>query len=351
MHQRQFRLPRPIMLAFIGGAVVLIAVAAASPASAQATLQSIKQRGTLICGVDPGDPGMAYRDAQGQYKGLDIDYCRAVAAAIFGDASKVKYEPMTAQARFAALSAGEIDVLIRDSGLVFSRDNSMGLDGAATNFYAGQGFIVKKSSGIQHAKDLNGGTLCTVQGSTIELNTAEFARANNITIKVLGFQTLDESLKAFIAGRCDTYSDDNGSIAGVRSTMTNPDDYVILPEVISREPNTSFVRKGDENFEHIVKWVHYAMVDAEDLGVSSKNVDQMRKSSTNDEIQRLLGVQGDLGAQLGLGNDWAYNIIKQVGNYGESYDANVGEGSPLKLPRGENALWRNGGLQYSPQFR
>jgi general L-amino acid transport system substrate-binding protein len=349
VHQRQWRWRW--MFALAAAVPACFALAIASPAQAQATLQTIKQRGTLICGVDPGDPGMAYRDAQGQYKGLDIDYCRAIAAAIFGDANKVKFEPMTAQARFAALSAGEIDFLIRDSGLDFSRDNSLGLDGAATNFYAGQGFIVKKSSGIAHAKDLNGGTLCTTQGSTIELNTAEFARANHITIKVLAFQTLDEALKAFIAGRCDTYSDDNGSIAGVRSTMSNPDDYVILPEIISREPNTSFVRKGDENFEHIVKWVHYAMVDAEDLGVTSKNVDEMRKTTGNDEIKRLLGVEGDLGGQLGLSKDWAYYIVKQVGNYGESYDANLGEDSPLKLPRGLNALWRQGGMQYSPQFR
>ena len=351
MRHRQSGWFRLVTYAFVALAGASISAAAVSPAAAQATLQTIKQRSTLICGVDPGDPGMAYRDAQGQYKGLDIDYCRAVAAAIFGDANKVKFEPMTAQARFAALSAGEIDVLIRDSGLDFSRDNSLGLDGAATNFYAGQGFIVKKSSGIAHAKDLNGGTLCTTQGSTIELNTAEYARANHITIKVLGFQTLDESLKAFLAGRCDTYSDDNGSIAGVRSSMSNPDDYVILPEIISREPNTSFVRKGDENFEHIVKWVHLAMVDAEDLGVTSKNVDELRRTTGDDEIKRLLGVEGDLGSQLGLSKDWAYNIIKQVGNYGESYDANMGDGSPLKLPRGLNALWRNGGMQYSPQFR
>jgi general L-amino acid transport system substrate-binding protein len=322
-----------------------------SQVGAQQTAGAIKQRGILICGVDPGIPGFAFQDTSGKYQGLDVDLCRATAAAIFGDAEKVKYAPLTATARFPALQSGEIDLLVRDSGFNFTRNTQMGLQGAAINFYAGLVFMVKKSLGVKSAKELNGATLCAIQGSTIETNSTDFARANNITINVLSYATSDESIKAYLAGRCDVLCDDNGSIAAIRSTFKNPEDHVILPEMISNEPNAAFTRQGDEQFTNIVKWSHNAMVLAEVLGVTSKNVDEMREKGTNPEMKRLLGVEGDLGPMLGLDRYWAYNIIKQVGNYGESYEKYFGMSSPLKLPRGMNSLPRDGGLMFSPPFR
>jgi len=320
-------------------------------ADAQATLAAIKQRGSLLCGVDPGVPGFAFQDKNGKYQGLDIDLCRAVAAAIFGDANKVDYRPLTAKARFAALQSGEIDLLVRDSGFNFTRNTQLGLEGAAINFYAGLAFMVKKSLGVKSAKEFNGATLCSIQGSTIETNTADFARANKIKLNTVSFETSDEAQKAYLAGRCDIMCDDNGSLAGIRSQLPNPDEHVILPERISREPNAAFTRQGDEKFTILVKWSHYAMVAAEDLGVTSANVDEMRAKGTDPEMKRLLGVEDDFGAMIGLDKSWAYNIIKQVGNYGEAYERHFGMSSPLKLPRGLNALWREGGLQYAPPFR
>ena len=335
----------------VGALVVTAFMLFTSTASAQQTLAAIKQRGSLICGVDPGVPGFAYQDANGKYQGLDVDLCRAVAAAIFGDANKVDYRPLTAKARFAALQAGEIDLLVRDSGFNFVRNTQLGLEGAAINFYAGLAFMVKKSLGVKSAKEFNGATLCSIQGSTIETNTADFARANNIKLNVVSFETSDEAQKAYLAGRCDIMCDDNGSLAGVRSKLPNPDEHVILPERISREPNAAFTRQGDEKFTILVKWTHYAMVAAEDLGITSANVDEMRTKGADPEGKRLLGVEDDFGPMMGLDKAWAYNVIKQVGNYGEAYERHFGMSSPLKLPRGLNALWRDGGLQYAPPFR
>ncbi len=335
----------------IAASAAILLLSFAPEAAAQATVAAVKQRGTLICGVDPGVPGFAFQDASGKYQGLDIDLCRATAAAIFGDAQKVKYVPLTAKARFPALQSGEIDLLVRDSGFNYTRNTQMGLQGAAINFYAGLVFMVKKSLGVKSGKEFNGATLCAIQGSTIETNTSDFARANKIKINIVSYETSDESVKAYLAGRCDILCDDNGSMAAMRSTFKNPDDHVILPEMISREPNAAFTRQGDELFTNIVKWSHYAMVTAEDLGVSSKNVDEMREKGNDPEMKRLLGVEGDFGPMMGLDRYWAYNIIKQVGNYGESYEKYFGMSSPLQLPRGMNALWRDGGLMYSPPFR
>ena len=336
----------------VSGVLVASAIILSAPnAHAQATVNAIKQRGFLLCGVDPGIPGFSYQDASGKWHGLDVDLCRATAAAIFGDARKVEYRPLTAKARFVALQSGEIDLLVRNSGFNYTRNTQMGLEGAAINFYAGLVFMVKKSLGVKSAKEFSGATLCTIQGSTIETNTADFARANKIKLNTVSVETSDEAQKAYLAGRCDIMCNDNGSLAAIRSKLPNPDEHVILPEMICREPNAAFTRQGDERFTILVKWSHYAMVAAEDLGVTSANVDQIREKGNDPEVKRLLGVEGDLGPMMGLDNKWAYNIIKQVGNYGESYERYFGMGSDLKLPRGLNALWREGGIMYAPPFR
>lgn len=330
--------------------VASVSLLMAPVAMAQATLKAIKDRGHLICGVNPGTPGFSYSNSTGKFHGLDVDYCRAIASAIFSDANKAKQVPLSPSVRFTALQAGEVDVLTRNSGFNVTRNTKMGLQGGPVNFYAGQAFMVKKSMGIKSAKELDNATLCAPQGSTIELNTADYARANNIKIKLLSFDSGDEAQKAYLSGRCDVYSSDNGSLAAIRSELPNPEDHELLPEVISREPNVAFTRQGDEQFSNIVKWVFYVTINSEDLGITSQNVDDIKRNTNNAEIKRMLGVEGDIGPMLGLDKDWAYNIIKQVGNYGESYERYFGSGSKLKLPRGLNSLWRNGGLMYSPPF-
>ena len=332
------------------GSFGIAASAGAGDANAQATLAAIKQRGALNCGVDTGIPGFAYQDAAGRWIGLDVDYCRALAAAVVGDAEKVKYVPTTAKVRFTVLQSGEIDVLIRDSTLTFTRNTELKLHEAAVNFYTGQAFMVKKSLNAKGVKDLNGATICMVTGATLELNIADYNRANNVKIDSLLFDRTEEAFAATESGRCDGYTDDGGSVAAARSTMKNPKDWDIIDEVISKEPLGLHTRQGDESWSNIVKWLHFAFLTAEESGVTKANADQMAKTSTDPFVRRLLGAEGDFGKLLGIDNDWALRAIKTSGNYAEIYEAHFGE-KGLGLPRGLNKLWNKGGLQYALPFR
>jgi general L-amino acid transport system substrate-binding protein len=329
--------------------VGLAAAFAASAADAQ-TLSQVKQRGQLICGTNTGLAGFALPDAQGNWAGLDIDYCRAIAAAVLGDATKVKFVPLDATSRFESLKSGAVDVLVRNTTWTLSRDSAQGLDFEATNYYDGQGFMVRKKMNINSALELNGASVCVQQGTTTELNLADYFRSNKMKYEVVAFKSDEETVKAYDSGRCDAFTTDASGLAAERVKLATPDDHVILPEIISKEPLASSVRKGDSQWATIVRWVHFAMVDAEEAGVTSKNVDEMMKSP-NPEVKRMLGVEGKFGEGLGIPNDWAVNIVREVGNYGEVFDRNVGAGSALKLPRGLNNLWTKGGLQYAPPIR
>jgi general L-amino acid transport system substrate-binding protein len=322
---------------------------AASGVDAQ-TLNQVKQRGQLICGTNTGLAGFALPDAQGNWAGLDIDYCRAIAAAVLGDATKVKFVPLDATSRFESLKSGAVDVLVRNTTWTLSRDSSQGLDFEATNYYDGQGFMVRKKMNINSALELNGASVCVQQGTTTELNLADYFRSNKMKYEVVAFKSDEETVKAYDSGRCDAFTTDASGLAAERVKLATPDEHVILPEIISKEPLASSVRKGDSQWGTIVRWVHFAMLNAEEAGVTSKNVDEMMKSP-NPEVKRMLGVEGKFGEGLGISNDWVVNIIRQVGNYGEVFDRNVGAGSPLKLPRGLNNLWTKGGLQYGPPIR
>lgn len=322
----------------------------ATGASAQATLAQVKQRGILNCGSNPGLAGFGVPDAQGNWTGLDVDYCRAVAAAIFNDASKVKFIPLSAKDRFTALQSGEVDLLVRNSTWTMTRDASLGIVFTGVNYYDGQGFMVRKKLGVNSALQLNGASVCTQQGTTTELNLADYFRANNMKYEVVAFATADETIKAYDAGRCDAFTTDASGLYAERLKLTAPDDHVVLPEIISKEPLGPSVRNNDPQWFALVKWVGYAMLNAEELGVTKANVDQQVKSE-NPEIKRLLGTEGKFGEQIGLTADWAVRIVKLVGNYGESFEKNVGSGSLLKIARGQNALWTKGGLQYAPPVR
>jgi general L-amino acid transport system substrate-binding protein len=331
-------------------AVGLAASLFATGASAQATLNSVKQKGMLTCGSNVGLPGFGLPDAQGNWTGLDVDYCRAIAAAIFNDPTKVRFIPLSAKDRFTALQSGEVDLLARNSTWTMSRDTQLGLDFVATNYYDGQGFMVRKKLGVASAKELNGASVCTQQGTTTELNLADFFRSNNLKYEVVAFATADETFKAYDSGRCDAFTTDASGLYAERNRASNPDEHIVLPEIISKEPLALAVRHGDNQWGDIVRWTHYAMINAEELGVTKANVDQMTKND-NPEIKRMLGSEGKFGEAIGLTNDWAFRIIKHVGNYGEIFEKNVGQGSPLKIQRGQNALWTKGGLQYAPPIR
>lgn len=332
-------------------ALGLAAAFAVTSASAQSpTLNAVKQRGVLNCGSNTGLAGFGVPDAQGNWTGLDVDYCRATAAAIFNDPSKVKFVPLSSKDRFTALQSSEIDILVRNSTWTMSRDTTLGINFAAVNYYDGQGFMVRKKLGVSSALELNGASVCTQQGTTTELNLADFFRSNKMRYEVVAFSSSDETIKAYDSGRCDVFTTDASGLYAERLKLTNADEHIVLPEIISKEPLASAVRQGDDGWFNLVKWVHYAMVNAEELGVTQANVDQMLKSE-NPEIKRLLGVEGKFGETIGLTNDWAYRIVKLVGNYGESFERNVGEGSRLKIKRGQNALWTKGGLQYGVPIR
>lgn len=314
------------------------------------TLAEVQKQGFVKCGVDGGLPGFSEVGSDGIYKGIDVDQCRAVAAAVFGDAKKVKYVALNAKERLTALQSGEIDMLSRNTTWTETRDTSLGLNFTGVTYYDGQGFMVNKKLGVKSAKELDGASICLQTGTTTELNVADYFRTNKMKYKLVSYDTNDQVVKAYESGRCDVLTSDQSQLYGLRIKLLKPDESIVLPEVISKEPLGSVVRKGDGRWFDIVRWTSYAMLTAEEAGVTSANVDAMLKSD-NPDIKRLLGVEGQMGENLGLKKDFAYNIIKQVGNYGESFERTVGQGSPLKIQRGYNALWNHGGLQYAPPFR
>ena len=341
---------RASLAAAAGAAALLVSTAAL----AGKDVDSIKARGSLICGVPTGVAGFALADSQGKWVGLDIDVCRAVSAVIFGDSEKVKYVPLTAQQRFTALQSGEVDMLSNNTTETLTRDTALGFDFGAVTYYDGQGFLVNKKLGVKSAKELSGATVCVQPGTTTELNLADYFRANKLTFKPVVIEKVEEVRAAFFSGRCDVYTNDSSSLYSTRAANVPPplkaDDFVVLPEIISKEPLAPVMRHGDNQFVDIVRWTQYAMIEAEEYGIDSKNVDDMLKSE-NPTIKRILGVTPGMGKALGVDEKWVYNVIKQVGNYGESFERNVGSGSVLKIDRGLNNLWTKGGLQYAPPIR
>jgi general L-amino acid transport system substrate-binding protein len=326
-------------------------LAASVSAATAATLDTVKQRGMLVCGVSTGFAGFSAPDSQGNYKGLDVDYCRGLAAAVLGDAGKVRYVALTAQNRFTALQSGEVDVLYRNSTQTFLRGVTLGLRQGPVNFYDGQGFVVRRDSGVKDLKGLNGATVCVAQGTTHEVTLGDYGRANGIDWKPLVFDRPDTMLQTFFGGRCDAMTQDASALAGsVTTAAPNPADYSVLPMTISKEPLGPFTRNGDEVWTDIVAWLHYGLIEAEELGVTAANADEMSKSNVP-AIQRLLGSAGDLGSRLGLDNKAMLQAIKAGGNYGEIFERNVGKASPLKLDRGLNATWTKGGLMYALPFK
>jgi general L-amino acid transport system substrate-binding protein len=318
--------------------------------AAAGTLDTVKQKGFLACGSNPGLAGFGLPDDKGMWTGFDVEYCRAVAAAIFNDPTKVKFIPLTAKDRFTALQSGEVDVLARNGTWTQSREAELGLNFGPVNYYDGQGFMVRKKNNISSALELNGATICVQQGTTTELNLSDFFRANNMKYEGVAFATANETIKAYDTGRCDAFTTDVSQLYSERLKLVNPDDTIVLPEVISKEPLAPAVRQGDSQWFNIIRWTHFAMLNAEELGVTKANVDEKMKSQMP-EVLRLLGAEGDFGKGLGLSKDWAYRIVKHVGNYGESFERNLGESSKLKIKRGLNNLWTKGGLQYAPPVR
>lgn len=352
-----FFLPGPVtsFTAGSGGEGVALTAPAggadtAPKVAAQATLERVRKRGYMQCGVSQGLPGFSNPNDQGVWSGIDVDFCKAVAAAVFGDPDKVKYRPLSAKDRFTALQSGEIDLLSRNTTWTMSRDTSLGFDFAGVIYYDGQGFLVKKSSGITSAAQLDGATICTQTGTTTELNMADYFRGRGMTYKVLAFEKNEESLSAYDEGRCDAYTTDASGLHAQKLILKNPDDHLVLPEIISKEPLGPLVRQGDAQWADIVRWTLFALINAEDLGVTKANVDQM-KTSDSPDIKRMLGTEGAFGEALGLRRDWVVDVIHAVGNYGEMYDSTVGPNTRLGIPRGLNALWKNGGLMYAPPIR
>jgi general L-amino acid transport system substrate-binding protein len=333
---------------------VAFAVAAAwvvlSGAAEAQTLKRVIERGALICGVTQGLPGFSSPDDRGNWTGFDVDFCRAMAAAIFNDASKVKFSPLSAKDRFTALQAGEIDVLARVTSWTLSRDTALGFNFAAVTYYDGQGFMIRKALKVNSALELNGATICTQTGTTSELNLSDFFRTHKIKYELVAFATADEVVKAYDTGRCDVFSTDLSQLYAERLKLTNPNDHAILPEIISKEPLAPVVRHGDDQWLDIARWTHFAMVNAEELGVSSKTIGDALKSDRPD-VMRLVGTEGSYGEQLGLSKAWAERIIRLVGNYGEVFERNLGAGSKLGITRGVNNLWNKGGIQYAPPIR
>ena len=331
-------------------AFLLAAAASALPSVALAgkTLDAVKQRGEVHCGVNTSAPGFSAADSQGRWQGLDVDLCRAVAAAALGDGAKVKFVPLNSQQRFAALQSGEIDVLSRNTTWSLTRDASLGIVFTGINYYDGQGFMVPKKLKIESARKLGGATVCVQAGTTSEKNVADFFLANGLKYKSVVFDTAEAIQSAFFSGRCQAYTTDMSDLAGARTKTARPQDYVILPEVISKEPLGPSVRRGDDEWFAIVKWVLNAMIEMEEEGITQANADQLKAGSKDPGVQRLLGLGEDTGKLLGLDKEWTYRIVKQVGNYGESFERNMGPNTPMGLPRGVNKLWTQGGLMYAP---
>ena len=332
------------------GAALLALSSLTQTALADGTLEAVKERGFVQCGVNTGLPGFSNADADGRWSGIDVDVCRAVAAAVLGDAEKVRFTPLTAKERLTAVQSGEVDLLSRNTTWTLTRDTSVGLHFTGVTYYDGQGFMVKKALGITSARELDGAAVCILAGTTTELNLADYFRTHGMSYEPVVFDTADQTARGFEAGRCDALTSDQSQLYALRLKLSEPDKAVVLPEVISKEPLGPVVRQGDDRWFNIVRWTLFALVNAEELGVASADVDA-QKDSTNPAIRRLLGLEGIKGTGLGLGDDWAYQAIKQVGNYGEIYARNVGEGSRLGIPRGLNRLWKDGGLQYAPPIR
>lgn len=336
-------------LKYIGAA--LGAVLLGSAANAAATLDAVKAKGFVQCGVSQGLPGFSNADDAGNWTGLDVEMCRAVAAAIFGDGSKVKFSPLSAKQRFTALSSGEIDILSRNTTWTMTRDTQLGLNFAGVNYYDGQGMMVPTALGVKSATELDGANICTNTGTTTELNITDYFRSNKMSFNLIAFEKADEVVAAYDAGRCDVYTTDRSGLAAQRGKLTKPDSHVVLPEIISKEPLGPVVRQGDDQWFNIVRWTLNALINAEELGITQANAKARLAGTENPAIKRLLGSEGKFGEELGLSNDWALNAISAVGNYGESYERNVGPNTPLKLDRGVNALWSDGGILYAAPIR
>jgi len=335
---------------FAMGVVASIAALSAAPASAQATLDTVKKRGKILCGVSPVAPGFAYADDKGVRRGFDVDICRAVSAAVFGDPDKVEFVPLNTNVRFQALQSGEVDILSRQNTWSFSRDTSLGLDFGPVVFYDGQGLMVPTKLGVKGAAELANAAICLLPGTTTLQNLEDYFRPKNVKYESVVFENSDEWRNAFFSGRCDATTTDRSDLASVRAIASDPTQYMILPETISKEPLAPTIRQNDSNWRDIVSWSVYALIGAEEKGIKQDNVDGLLKSE-DPEIQRMLGTTGDFGKMLGLDNKWAYNIIKSLGNYGEVFDRNLGPNTRLGLTRGPNKLWTEGGLMYAPPFR
>ncbi len=329
---------------------VVVALFISAGLAQASTKDEVQKRGYLQCGVSTGLPGFSNPDEKGTWTGLDVDVCKAIAAATLGDATKIKYVPLNAKERFTALQSGEIDALVRGTTWTLTRDSSLGLNFTGVNYYDGQGFLVSKKLGVKSALELDGAAVCIQGGTTTELNLADYFKEKKMEYKPVVFDTHDATAKAFDNGRCDVLTSDQSQLYGLRTHLSKPADAIVLPEVISKEPLGPVVRQGDDAWFNIVKWALNAMIEAEEMGVTQANVDEMKKSK-NPGVRRLLGVDGIGGKGLGLNDDWAYQIIKQVGNYGEIFERNVGKGSPLQIERGLNALWSKGGIMYAPPLR
>ncbi len=336
---------KSVFLGTLASAGLIAGIAAA------ATLDDVKARGELICGTNTGLTGFAAPDANGVYQGFDVAVCKAIAAAVLGDATKVRYVPTTGETRFTALASGEVDLLVRNSTWTFSRDTDLKFDFVAVNYYDGQGFMVKKDLGVSSAKELDGATVCIQTGTTTELNLADFFKSNNITYTPVTVADDSEAQRQYVAGACDAYTTDASGLAASRATLADAENHIILPEIISKEPLGPLVRHGDNNWGDIVRWTFFALVAAEELGITSANVNEIGASTVNPEIKRILGTEGDMGAMLGLDAEWAKRAIAANGNYGEIFAENIGESTPIGLARGLNAQWTQGGLMYAPPFR
>jgi general L-amino acid transport system substrate-binding protein len=343
--QEEVSMKTSVFLGTIAASALLAGVASAQ------TLDAVKARGELICGSNTGLTGFGAPDANGEWKGFDVAMCRALAAAVLGDATKVQFVPTTGETRFTSLASGEVDLLVRNSTWTFTRDTELAFDFVAVNYYDGQGFMVKKDLGVSSAKELDGATVCIQTGTTTELNLADFFKANNMSYTPVNVADDSEAAAQYLAGACDTYTTDASGLAASRATMADAANHVILPEIISKEPLGPVVRHGDSNWGDVVRWTYYALVAAEELGITAANVEEVAASTTNPEVRRLLGLEGDMGAKIGLDNDFAKRAIMAGGNYGEIFEANIGSSTPIGLARGLNALWTQGGLQYAPPFR
>jgi general L-amino acid transport system substrate-binding protein len=335
----------------LAAAMAVSALVSAAPASAGPVMDAIRARGVLNCGINTGVAGFALPDSRGEWQGLDVDLCRGLAVAIFNDASKLRFIPLSASTRFTALGAGEVDVLFRGSTQTMLRDTTLGLRHVTTYFFDGHGFMVRNSLGVSRVREMNGATICLIQGTTNEQVTADYFRSVNVPFRPVVFERTDQAAAALQAGRCDSFGTDASQLAAVRSTMQNPRDWTVLPERFSKEPYAGYIRRGDDDWYDVVRWFTTAIIEAEEQGITRANAEEQRRTSTNPNTRRLLGVTPELGQSLRLDPAWAYNVIRAIGNYGELYERTMGENTPVALPRGPNNLWTNGGLMYALPMR